>query len=109
LQAHPHLSGIFLPTVEKGSVMLSIGNDFAEAHRCFENRFSSDPRQSPNAVLTPFGWMLRGIKLDQPSEDSVPASGFIVRELMLSSNVDSDLRNSLITVYFILKNGLFLL
>ena len=55
LQKHPHLCGISFPTVEKGLVTILIGNDFVEAHRCLESRFSLDPLQSLDAVLTPFG------------------------------------------------------
>ena len=52
LQKHLRLCSISLPTVEKGSVTILIGNDFLEAHRCLESCFSHDPLQSPDAVLT---------------------------------------------------------
>ena len=42
LEMYPHLDGVSLPKVEKGSVTLLIGNDFVEAHRCLESRFSPD-------------------------------------------------------------------
>ena len=53
LQEHFYLCDISLPTVEKRSVTLLIGNEFVEAHRCLESCFSLDPVQSPDAVLTP--------------------------------------------------------
>ena len=37
-----------------------IGNDFATANGCLDNRFSPKPDKGPDAVLTPFGWTLRG-------------------------------------------------
>ena len=87
LQKHPHLCGISLPTVEKGSVTIHIGNDFVEAHRCLESRFSLDPLQSPDAVLTPFGWMLRGTKLVDATTNFATVSNFLVRGLVWPSDV----------------------
>ena len=96
LQMYPHLDGVSLPKVEKGSVTLLIGNDFVEAHRCLESRFSPDPQQSPDAVLTPFGWMLRGTRLNHPLTEATPASSFIVRGLMWPSDV-RDLHDLILT------------
>ena len=96
LQMYPHLDGVSLPKVEKGSVTLLIGNDFVEAHRCLESRFSPDPQQSPGAVLTPFGWMLRGTRLNHPLTEATPASSFIVRGLMWPSDV-RDLHDLILT------------
>ena len=59
LQKHPHLRDISLPVIEGGTVTLLIGNDFATAHRCLDNRFFPEPDKTPDAVLTLFGWTLR--------------------------------------------------
>ena len=32
-----------------------IENDFVEAHKFLESRFSFDPNESPDAILTSFG------------------------------------------------------
>ena len=45
-----------------------IGNDFATAHRCLDNRFSPKPDKSPDAVLTPFGWTLRGSSIIEEND-----------------------------------------
>ena len=58
-----------------------IGNDFAEAHRCLEIRFSSDPQDSLDAILILFGWMLHGSQL-QDNEFYKPSSSFFVRDHM---------------------------
>ena len=63
IQKHSHLCDVSLTEIEGGSVTLLIGSDYAAAHRCIESRFSPDPDLSPDAVLTPFGWMLRGTSL----------------------------------------------
>ena len=63
LQKHPHFRDIFLPVIEGGTVTLLIGNDFATAHRCLDNRFSPKPDKGPDDVLTPFGWTLRGTSI----------------------------------------------
>ena len=51
----PHFKDITFPSINGGSVTMLIGNDFVEAHRCLESRFSSDPHGSPDAILTSFG------------------------------------------------------
>ena len=51
LQKHSHLRDISLPVIEGGTVTLLIGNDFATAHRCLDNRFSREPDKSPDAEL----------------------------------------------------------
>ena len=65
ISKNPHLADINLPIVDGTSVALLLGNDYAEAHRCTESRFSPNPFESPDAVLTQFGWMLRGPKLSE--------------------------------------------
>ena len=74
----PHLKDITFPSVHGGSVTMLIGNDFVEAHRCLERRFSSDPHESPDAILTPFGWMLHGSQL-QDNEFFKPSPSFFVQ------------------------------
>ena len=96
LQKHPHLCGIFLPVVEKESVTVLIGNDFVEAHGCLESRFSHDPLQSPNAVLTPFGWMLRGTKLVDATTNLATVSKFLVRGLVWLLDV-KDFHDNILT------------
>ena len=61
LSNYPHLRDISFPVLEDASVTLLIGNDYEKAYRCLESRFSPAPDKSPDAVLTPFGWMLLGI------------------------------------------------
>ena len=63
--------------MEKGSVTLLIGNDFVEAHRCLGSRFSPDPLQSPDAVLTLFGWLLRSTKLVNATTNLTTVSNFL--------------------------------
>ena len=82
--------------MEKGSVIILIGNDFVEAHRCLESRFSLDPLQSPDAVLTPFGWMLRGTKLVDATTNLAAVSIFLVRGLVWPSEV-RDLHDIILT------------
>ena len=65
ISKNPHLANISLPIVDGSSVTLLLENDYAEAHRCTESRFSPSPFESPDAVLTQFGWMLRGPKLSE--------------------------------------------
>ena len=60
IQMHPHLSGVSLPAVKEGSVILLIRNDFVEAHRCLDSRFSPDPQQSPDAVRPNASWRKTG-------------------------------------------------
>ena len=50
LQKHSHLRDISLPVIELGTVTLLIGNDFATAHRCLDNRFSPEPDKSLDAM-----------------------------------------------------------
>ena len=63
-----------------------IGNDFVEAHRCLESCFSSDPRESLDAMLTPFSWMLYGSQL-QDNEFYKPSSSFFVRGHVWPTNI----------------------
>ena len=65
VQMHPHLSGVSVPAVKEGSVTLLIGNDFVEAHRCLESRFSPDPQQSPDAVRLDASWRKTGPLCDR--------------------------------------------
>ena len=74
----PHLKDITFPLVDGGSVIMLIGNDFVEAHRCLKSRFSSDPHESPDAILTLFGWMLGGSQM-QDNEFFKLSSSFFVR------------------------------
>ena len=78
LSQFSHLEDITFLLVDRGSVTMLIGNDFVEAHRCLESRSSSDPFESPDAILTPFGWMLRGSQL-QDNKFYKPSSSFFVR------------------------------
>ena len=80
LSKYPHLRGIDLHVIENGSVTMLIGNDCAAAHRCLDNRFSPDPGDSPDAVLTPFGWTLRGSLLTSASTTE-SATNFLIRGL----------------------------
>ena len=82
LQKHSHLRDISLPVIEGGTVTLLIGNDFATAHRCLDNRFSPEPDKSPDAVLTPFGWTLRGSSIVEENDSlKRTSSNFFVRGL----------------------------
>ena len=82
LQKHPHLRDISLPVIEGGTVTLLIGNDFATAHRCLDNRFSPEPDKSPDAILTPFGWTLRGSSIVEENDSlKRTSSNFFVRGL----------------------------
>ena len=73
-----------------------IGNDFVEAHRCLESRFSPDPLQCPDAVLTPFGWMFRGTNLADATTNLATVSNFFVRGLVWLSDV-KDLHDIILT------------
>ena len=75
---YPHLRDISFPILENASVILLIGNDNAKAHRCLESRFSPAPDESPDAILTPFGWTLRGTRLDNDVTCRVQSSNFFV-------------------------------
>ena len=82
LQRHSHLSDVSFTKVKGGSVTLLIGNDHAAAHRCLESRFSPSPKTSPDALLTNFGWLLRGTQLvneNDPSAKENPSANFLVR------------------------------
>ena len=83
LQKHPHLRDISLPVIEGGTVTLLIGSDFATAHRCLDNEFSPEPDKSPDAVLTPFGWTLRGSSIVEKNNSLKRTSSifFFVRGL----------------------------
>jgi len=96
IQKHPHLHGVSLPEIDGGSVTLLIGNDYAAAHRCLDSRFSPEPRMSPDAVLTPFGWMLRGMKLKHSVSSSRPVSNLLVRGLVWPSDTQ-DIHDLLLT------------
>ena len=78
LSNYPHLRDISFPILENASVTLLIGNDNAKAHRCLESRFSPAPDESPDAILTPFGWTLRGTRLDNDMTCRVQSSNFFV-------------------------------
>ena len=67
-QNHPIFRNISLPVIEGGTVTLLIGNDFATAHGCLDDRFSPESYKSPDAVLTPFGWTLRGSSIVEESD-----------------------------------------
>ena len=54
-----YLRDAYLPQIEDNSVTLLIGINNYLVHRCMESRFSPDPGY-PDAVKTPFGWLLRG-------------------------------------------------
>ena len=82
----PHLSDIDLHVIENGSVTLLIGNDCAATHRCLESRFSPDPEASPNAILTPFGWTLKG-PLFMGTQTKDNATNFLIRGLKWPSDV----------------------
>ena len=59
-----------------------IGNDFATAHSCLDNRFSPEPDKGPDAVLTPFGWTLRGSSIVEKNDYlKRTSSKFFVRGL----------------------------
>ena len=95
LQSYGHLQDVQLPRIEDNSVRLLIGNDYAALHRCMESRFSPDPNQSPDAIRTPLGWLLRGRRLDGHAT-SDHATNFLVRELKWPSDVE-ELQNVIVT------------
>ena len=67
--------------IDGGSVTVLIGNDCVAAHRCLESRFSPNPENSPDAVLTPFGWTLRGFCFEHLQFNKETSSSFLVRGL----------------------------
>ena len=95
LSQFPHFKDITFHSVDEGSVTMIIGNDFVEAHRCLESRCSSDPNESPDAILTPFNWMLRGSRL-QDNEFYKQSSSFLVRGHVWPTNT-CDLENMVLT------------
>ena len=78
LSNYTHLRDISFPVLEDASVTLLIGNDYAKAHRCLESRFSATSYESPDAVLTTFGWMLLSTRLDNDVTCRVQSSNFLV-------------------------------
>ena len=95
LQHWPHLRNVPLSQIDEGSVMLLIGNDHPVMHRCLESRFSSDPCQSPDAIRTPLGWLLRGRHLENKQVSTITSS-FLIRGFRWSSDVE-DLQNLIVT------------
>ena len=82
LPKHSHLRDISLPVIEGDTVTLLIGNDFATAHRCLDNRFSPESDKSPDTILTPFGWTLRGSSIVEENNSLKRTfSNFFVRGL----------------------------
>ena len=80
IQQYSHLSDISLPVIDGGSVTILTGNDYVTAHRCLESRFSPDPGESPDAIFTPLGWVLRGPHLrDHCNPLDEISSNFLVR------------------------------
>ena len=67
-----------------------------EARRCVESRFSLDPLQNPNAVITLFGWMLCGAKLTDAATNLATVSNFLVRRLGWPLD-DRDLHDIILT------------
>jgi len=57
IQKHPHLHGITFPEIDRSSVTLLIGNNYAAAHRCLDSRFSPETQVSPDALLAHF-WLV---------------------------------------------------
>ena len=88
LCAHAHLRDVYLPQIANGSVMLLIGNDNPVAHRCLESRFSPDPEDIPDAIRTPLGWVLRGIRFKN-SPPQKKAVNFFVKGLTWPAGTDS--------------------
>ena len=79
LQKHSHLRDISLPVIEGDTVTLLIENNFASVHRCLDNRFSSEPDKSPDAVLASFGWTLRGSSIVEENVSlNLTSSNFFV-------------------------------
>ena len=74
-----------------------IGNDYVAAHRCLESRFSPDPEESPDAILTPLGWVLKGPHLKNHCDplDEI-SSNFLVRGFKWPPDMQ-ELENMLIT------------
>ena len=86
LSEFSHLSDIDLYVIENGLVTLHIGNDCAAVHCCLESRFSPNPEASPDAILTPLGWTLRGPLL-MGTQTKENATNFLIRGLKWSSDV----------------------
>ena len=80
IQQYSHLSDISLPVIDGGSMTILVGNDYVTAHRCLESRFSSNPKESPDVILTPLDWVLRGPHLSDHCDplDEI-SSNFLVR------------------------------
>ena len=68
--------------------MMSIGNDNPVACRCLESRFSPDPEVIPDAICTPLGWVLRGIRFKN-SPPQKKAVNFFVKRLTWPAGTDS--------------------
>ena len=77
LCAHAHLRDVYLPQIENGCVMLLIGNDNPVAYRCLESRFLPDPKDIPDAICTPLGWVLRGIRFKNLPPQKKSANFFV--------------------------------
>ena len=78
LSKYPHSRDISLSPLDGGSVTVLIGNDCVAAHRCLESRFSPDPENSPDAVLTPFGWTLICFCFEHLQFNKEASSSFLV-------------------------------
>ena len=79
LSKYPHLRDISFSPIDGDSATVLIGNDCVAAHRCLESRFSPDPENSPDAVLTPFSWNLRGFCFEHLQFNKKTSSSFLVR------------------------------
>ena len=97
MQQYSHLSDISLPVINGISATILIGNDYVTAHRSLESRFSPDPEESPYAILTLLGWVLRGphFRDHYDSLDEI-SSNFLLRCFDLPQNVQG-LEDMLIT------------
>ena len=82
LNRHTHLNGVTLPEIDGGSVTMLIGNDYAAAHLCLKSRFSPEPEESPDAILTPLGWLLRGPRLGDKVYLGEGNCNFLIRGLL---------------------------
>ena len=82
----PLLSCIDLHVIENSFVTLLIGNDCDVAHRCLKIRFSPYPEASADAILTPFGWTLKGLLLIS-TQVKESALNFLIRGLKWPSDV----------------------
>jgi len=95
IQKHPHFHGLSLQEMDRGSVTLLIGNIYAAAHHCLD-RFSPEPQVSPDAILTPFGWMLRGIEREYSVSSQRPVSNLLIHGLVWPSDAQ-DVHDLLLT------------